>query len=48
MARDCLALLADPGRRKGMGAVARERAITTFEEGPVIDQYEAVYRRVLG
>jgi hypothetical protein len=30
-----------------MGQAARERALTTFEEGPVIDLYEAVYQRVL-
>jgi N-acetyl-alpha-D-glucosaminyl L-malate synthase BshA len=47
MARDALALLSDCELRKRMGQAARERALTTFEEGPVIDLYEAVYQRVL-
>jgi N-acetyl-alpha-D-glucosaminyl L-malate synthase BshA len=47
MARDALTLLRDCGLRKRMGDSARERALTTFEEAPVIDQYEAVYERVL-
>ncbi|MGA2083042.1 MAG: N-acetyl-alpha-D-glucosaminyl L-malate synthase BshA [Holophaga sp.] len=47
MARDALALLRDDGLRRRMGLAAQERALTTFEEGPVVDQYEAVYERVL-
>ena len=47
MARDALALLRDCDLRKRMGEAARERALTTFEEAPVIDHYEAVYERVL-
>jgi N-acetyl-alpha-D-glucosaminyl L-malate synthase BshA len=47
MARDVLALLGDCGLRKRLGDSARERALTTFEEGPIIDMYEAVYERVL-
>jgi len=31
-----------------MGDSARERAMDTFAEGPIVDQYEALYRRVLG
>jgi hypothetical protein len=30
-----------------MGQAAQQRALTTFEEGPVIDLYESVYERVL-
>ena len=35
--------------RGGMGVVykARNRALDTFAEEPVIDQYEAIYQRVL-
>jgi N-acetyl-alpha-D-glucosaminyl L-malate synthase BshA len=47
MARDVLALLRDGGLRKRMGKDAQQRALTTFEEGPVIDLYESVYERVL-
>ena len=47
MARDCLTLLRDCELRKKMGLSAQERALTTFDEGPVIDQYEEVYERVL-
>jgi glycosyltransferase involved in cell wall biosynthesis len=47
MAEDCLTLLRDPERRKVMGLSARDRALTTFEEAPIVDQYEAVYERVL-
>jgi N-acetyl-alpha-D-glucosaminyl L-malate synthase BshA len=47
MATDALTLLRDCDLRKRMGESARNRALTTFEEGPVVDQYEAVYERVL-
>jgi N-acetyl-alpha-D-glucosaminyl L-malate synthase BshA len=47
MAQDALTLLRDPVLRLKMGLSARERALTTFEEGPIVDQYEAVYERVL-
>ena len=47
MAQDCLTLLRDCELRKKMGLSAQERALTTFDEGPVIDLYEAVYERVL-
>jgi glycosyltransferase involved in cell wall biosynthesis len=48
MAADVLALIGDEGKRRAMGQSARERALTTFAEGPVVDQYEALYRKVLG
>jgi glycosyltransferase involved in cell wall biosynthesis len=47
MAAHALALLRDPDLRLRMGQAARDRALTTFAEAPVIDQYEAVYERVL-
>jgi glycosyltransferase involved in cell wall biosynthesis len=48
MADRALRLLKDPALRRRMGESARERALTTFAEDPIVDQYEAVYRRVLG
>jgi glycosyltransferase involved in cell wall biosynthesis len=47
MAQDALTLLRDGALRKRMGLSAQQRATSTFDEGPVIDQYEAVYERVL-
>lgn len=47
MAQDALTLLRDPALRKKMGLSARDRALTTFDESPIVDQYEAVYERVL-
>jgi len=47
MARDVLDLLGDCALRKRLGESARTRALTTFEEGPIVDQYEEVYERVL-
>ena len=47
MAEDALTLLRDPALRLKMGLSARDRALTTFEEAPIVDQYEAVYERVL-
>lgn len=47
MAQDVLTLLRDCGLRKQLGQSAQKRALTTFDEGPVVDQYEAVYERVL-
>jgi N-acetyl-alpha-D-glucosaminyl L-malate synthase BshA len=47
MAQDALTLLRDAPLRKRMGLAAQERALTTFDEGPVIDLYESVYERVL-
>jgi N-acetyl-alpha-D-glucosaminyl L-malate synthase BshA len=48
MAADAIQLLRDEGQRQAMGRAARERALGTFAEGPVVDQYEALYQRVLG
>lgn len=47
MAEDVLTLLRDPRLRRAMGESAQERALTTFAEGPVIDQYEALYEQAL-
>ena len=47
MAEDALTLLRDPALRLRMGLSAQERALTTFAEAPIVDQYEAVYERVL-
>jgi N-acetyl-alpha-D-glucosaminyl L-malate synthase BshA len=48
MATDALRILRDEGLRRSMGQAARKRALETFAEGPIVDQYEALYRRVLG
>ena len=48
MAVDAVRLLRDEALRLRMGDSARERALDTFAEGPIVDQYEALYRRVLG
>ncbi len=48
MARDALVLLKDEELRLAMGEAARSRALGTFAEGPIVDQYEDLYRRVLG
>jgi N-acetyl-alpha-D-glucosaminyl L-malate synthase BshA len=48
MAADALAILRDEDLRLTMGDAARERALGTFAEGPIVDQYEALYRQVLG
>jgi glycosyltransferase involved in cell wall biosynthesis len=48
MAMDAVKLLRDEDLRLTMGDAARERALSTFAEGPIVDQYEALYRRVLG
>ena len=47
MAADAVKLLRDEALRLRMGDSARERALDTFAEGPIVDQYEALYRRVL-
>jgi N-acetyl-alpha-D-glucosaminyl L-malate synthase BshA len=47
MAEDALTLLRDRNLRRTMGAAAQERALTTFAEAPVIDQYEALYEQAL-
>lgn len=48
MAADALKLLRDDSLRRTMGDAARERALGTFAEGPIVDRYESLYRRVLG
>ncbi len=48
MAADAQSLLGDEAKRRELGRSARERALTTFAEGPVVDQYEALYQKVLG
>jgi N-acetyl-alpha-D-glucosaminyl L-malate synthase BshA len=48
MAADAIKLLRDEDLRQAMGRTARDRALGTFAEGPVVDQYEALYQRVLG
>lgn len=48
MAADAVEILRDDTRRRAMGLAARERALGTFAEGPIVDRYEALYRRVLG
>ncbi len=47
MADDVLTLLRDCRLRRTMGESAQERALTTFAEGPIIDQYEALYEQAL-
>jgi len=47
MAEDALTLLRDRNLRRTFGESAKTRALSTFAQGPIIDQYEAVYRRVL-
>ena len=47
MARDAMTLLQDEDLRKRMGISAQQRALTTFAEGPIIDQYEALYEKTL-
>ena len=48
MAADAVKLLKDEDLRLTMGDAARDRALGTFAEGPIVDQYEALYRQVLG
>jgi N-acetyl-alpha-D-glucosaminyl L-malate synthase BshA len=48
MARAVLSLLATPERREDAGRQARARAVTHFQDGPMLDAYEALYRRVRG
>jgi N-acetyl-alpha-D-glucosaminyl L-malate synthase BshA len=48
MAARALELLTDPSRRRAFGAAAKERALTTFAEGPIVDLYEGLYEQVLG
>lgn len=48
MAADVVRLLTQEDLRLRMGEAARARALDTFAESLVVDQYEALYRRVLG
>jgi N-acetyl-alpha-D-glucosaminyl L-malate synthase BshA len=47
MAKDVVTLLRDRNLRTAMGTSAQERALGTFAEGPIIDQYEALYEQAL-
>jgi len=47
MARAVRSLLETPGRRDQAGRQARARAVGHFQDGPLLDAYEACYRRVL-
>jgi N-acetyl-alpha-D-glucosaminyl L-malate synthase BshA len=47
MAASVLRILKDPDLRARMGQSSQDRALTTFAEGPIVDQYEALYERVL-
>ena len=47
MAEDALTLLRDTRMRKAFGLAAQERALTTFAEDPIVDQYEAAYEAAL-
>ncbi|MEZ4323093.1 MAG: N-acetyl-alpha-D-glucosaminyl L-malate synthase BshA [Myxococcota bacterium] len=47
MARATAALLHNPDRRGRMGREGREDAIARFRVDPLVDRYEAVYRRLL-
>jgi len=47
MAEDVLTLLRDEPLRRRFGEAARDRALTTFAEGPIIDRYEALYEQVV-
>ena len=41
-------LLEDRGRSSAMGAAARERAMALFDRRRVVEQYESLYRRLIG
>jgi N-acetyl-alpha-D-glucosaminyl L-malate synthase BshA len=45
-ARAVESLLADPARRKALGAAAKTRAMQRFSAEAILPQYEALYRRV--
>lgn len=47
MADDVLTLLRDRNLRHTLGQSAQTRALSTFAQDPIIDQYEALYERVL-
>ncbi|MDR1840395.1 MAG: N-acetyl-alpha-D-glucosaminyl L-malate synthase BshA [Holophagales bacterium] len=47
MASSVTRLISSPELRLEMGARAKERARSTFAEEPIVDQYQAVYERVI-
>ncbi|MDR2561399.1 MAG: N-acetyl-alpha-D-glucosaminyl L-malate synthase BshA [Holophagales bacterium] len=47
MAESVSRLLADPELRQNMGRSAKKRALNDFAEGPIVEQYEEIYRKVL-
>jgi len=48
MARHVIQLITNPKRRHEMGRSAKERALTTFAEDMIVNQYQSIYERVLG
>jgi len=48
MAENVARLLANPELRQELGRNAKQRALNDFAEGPIIEQYEGIYRKVLG
>ena len=47
MADSAVQLLADPERRRTMGAAARRRAIERFDAQRIVPMYEAYYAEIL-
>jgi len=47
MAENVSKLLANPKLMQSMGRSAKERALNDFAEGPIVEQYEEIYRKVL-
>jgi glycosyltransferase involved in cell wall biosynthesis len=47
MAEAALAILGDPALARRLGAAARERAVTVFDQGRAVARYRALYERVL-
>ena len=48
MAKAASLLLADPDRRRAMGAAGRRRAVESFGQTAVVGRYRAIYERVTG
>lgn len=48
MAEAVLSLFTDPGRAATMGRAARADVLERFRQAPMVDRYEALYRRVVG
>ena len=46
MAAHVLTLTAEPARWAGYSARAREHVLRHFQQGPAVDRYEALYRRL--